>query len=466
MNNVFTKEFSLIEILESECELLCDKLSNVNIKFLNDKITFRQSTNFTEYNFMSDSFKDVNEYIFNIKNNNTTIKILNSMRIEYSSLDTDFKIYKISSDNFDIDKTQKARYKILLPCSQKIDYIRHYGLFECFNVENINTKKVKSIILPVDIYEFKLYSIDGYSIIIDSIEELDFKLFDKYYRIVLTAYCFITGFAPVQKGYIFGYYDNSHEYKSFVYDANAFSEYTSKVKTIDTNVYNYSEDKSIQDELISKLKPVSKDSIRNLTNCMLNNSKFYDIMDIMFNINKIGSFGRSTASLYAVCLEIITSIICQDNKYKSTINNKTKKKELQKELDQVAQDYYKDKIPDEEYNKSVIKKRINSLLQPTNRDKLRLPFEILKIKLSDNDLNQLERRNDLLHGNNLFTSKNLTLEDEAKEILYLNFQLNYLVNALILKYIGYRGVVKNLSKIIKITSSLETVKNEKPYKVI
>ena len=156
MNNIFTKEFSLIEILESECELLCDKLSNVNIKFLNDKITFRQSTNFTEYNFMSDSFKDVNEYIFNIKNNNTTIKILNSMRIEYSSLDTDFKIYKISSDNFDIDKTQKARYKILLPCSQKIDYIRHYGLFECFNVENINTKKVKSIILPVDIYEFKI----------------------------------------------------------------------------------------------------------------------------------------------------------------------------------------------------------------------------------------------------------------------------------------------------------------------
>ena len=71
MNNIFTKEFSLIEILESECELLCDKLSNVNIKFLNDKITFRQSTNFTEYNFMSDSFKDVNEYIFNIKNKYT-----------------------------------------------------------------------------------------------------------------------------------------------------------------------------------------------------------------------------------------------------------------------------------------------------------------------------------------------------------------------------------------------------------
>ena len=85
----------------------------------------------------------------------------------------------------------------------------------------------------------------------------------------------------------------------------------------------------------------------------------------------------------------------------------------------------------------MLKKRINSLLQPTNRDKLRLPFEILKIKLSDNDLNQLERRNDLLHGNNLFASKNLPLEDEAKEILYLNFQLNYLVNALILKYIGY-----------------------------
>ena len=199
---------------------------------------------------------------------------------------------------------------------------------------------------------------------------------------------------------------------------------------------------------------------------MLNNSKFYDIMDIIFNINKIDSFGRGTASLYAVCLEIITSIICQDNKYKSTINNKIKKKELQKKLDQVAQDYYKDKIPDEEYNESVIKKRINALLQPTNRDKLRLSFDALNLKLSINDLNQIERRNDLLHGNNLFASQNLPLEDEAKEILYLNFQLNYLVNVLILKYIGYSGAVMNLSKIIKITSNLETVKNEKPYKVI
>ena len=72
----------------------------------------------------------------------------------------------------------------------------------------------------------------------------------------------------------------------------------------------------------------------------------------------------------------------------------------------------------------------------------------------------------MLHGNNLFASQNLPLEDEAKEILYLNFQLNYLVNVLILKYIGYSGAVMNLSKIIKITSNLETVKNEKPYKVI
>ena len=58
------------------------------------------------------------------------------------------------------------------------------------------------------------------------------------------------------------------------------------------------------------------------------------------------------------------------------------------------------------------------------------------------------------------------MDINLKKMKTLNFQLNYLVNALILKYIGYRGVVKNLSKIIKITSSLETVKNEKPYKVI
>lgn len=86
--------------------------------------------------------------------------------------------------------------------------------------------------------------------------------------------------------------------------------------------------------------------------------------------------------------------------------------------------------------------------------------------MSSDDIKQLKKRNDLLHGNNFYDNKNLPLEDEIKEILHLNFQLNYLVNALILKYIGYSGIVINLSKIIEITSSLETVKNEKPYKII
>lgn len=331
-------------------------------------------------------------------------------------------------------------------------------------------KKIKYIIFPIDNYEIRLYSINGDYIVVDCESEMDFETFEKYYKIVLTAYCFITGFAPIAKGYVFGYKHNSCEYDSFICDTNTFFEFNSKLKLINTNVYMYSDDENTQDELLEKLKPISKESISNLTNHMLNNTKFYYIMDIIFDINKIGSFGRSTASLYVVCLEMITSIIrnskneTNDNHIKQNKNQEAKVR-LKEELDCIAREYYKNNIPDECYENSIFKKKINDLLKPTNIDQLRMPFDMLSIKLSEDDLKIIKRCNDLLHGNNIFKS-NLSLHDEAKEILYLNFQLNYLVNALILKYIGYSGAIRNLSKIIEATSNLDAVKDEKPYKFI
>jgi len=33
-----------------------------------------------------------------------------------------------------------------------------------------------------------------------------------------------------------------------------------------------------------------------------------------------------------------------------------------------------------------------------------------------------------------------------KKLFYINLELNYLVNTLVFKYIGYNGILKNLSK--------------------
>lgn len=370
MSYFFNNELALIDILKSENKLLHNAFdSNVKVELHDDRIRFYQQTDLIKHNFMSDNFKNINEYVFNIKNNDIQIKILNSMRIKYNITDIEFKIYKISSKNF--NNSKKIRYKILLPCSQKIDYIQHYNLFECLGFININNKKIKFILFPIADYEFRLYSIDGDHIVIDCETEIDFETFEKYYKIILTAYCFIVGFAPISKGYIFGYEHNSYEYESFVYDTNAFAEYNSKLRIIDTNIYRYSKDINIQNDIYDKLKRISKESISKLTNSMINNQKFYDAMCIMFDINKIGNFGRSTASLYAIWLEMITSIVCDDNKIKEDIKNKQEKVKLQKQLDNVAQDYYNKNMPDEKYENSVIQKRINAILQPTNMDKLK-----------------------------------------------------------------------------------------------
>ena len=55
-------------------------------------------------------------------------------------------------------------------------------------------------------------------------------------------------------------------------------------------------------------------------------------------------------------------------------------------------------LSDEE--KKFITKKLNNLNQPTNIDKLQVPFAALGVTLSQAELDTIEMRNDFLHGRN------------------------------------------------------------------
>ena len=144
---------------------------------------------------------------------------------------------------------------------------------------------------------------------------------------------------------------------------------------------------------------------------------------------------------YSVALEKITNIIVKENKGLKPIPNKKISKELRKRLTNVLTSLSKDiKELGNEDSLVILQKNIDKINNPTNRDKLTKPFEIYGIELSDGDLNAIDNRNNFLHGRNIDIDENT---DEFLEILQISIRLNKLINKLILKHIGFSGVVIN-----------------------
>lgn len=93
----------------------------------------------------------------------------------------------------------------------------------------------------------------------------------------------------------------------------------------------------------------------------------------------------------------------------------------------------------------------------TNIEKLTQPFEQLGIHLTSHDIDIIEHRNDLLHGNILIDRDEF--KDEDKTNLYLTYvsaKLFTLISKLILKIIGYDGYVYNQAKYLEKHMKIKT----------
>lgn len=91
-------------------------------------------------------------------------------------------------------------------------------------------------------------------------------------------------------------------------------------------------------------------------------------------------------------------------------------------------------------------RKIDTLNAPTNREKLTIPFRVLNIPLSDIDREVIEYRNDFLHGN-----INLTPRKGGKTYSMSTYEIALrlltLLNAIVLKKVGYTGVINNHVKL-------------------
>lgn len=342
-----------------------------------------------------------------------------------------------------LNKNEKKYFRLVLKRKDK-DKLTFRFFFEYFYPYTMNNfKSTEQLKATIEGHNFDLYFYpikELQYIIIDSKEELTYEEFSRSTYSILLSFGFITGKLVLDEGYFFAYTDQECNDNVFIKYASFIGSVENIYNPIYTNAFGYIlNDNTRAQELNKQLKGITEGNFSKLCSIAYNSPEFASAMYLLIEGSK-GSL-QMMAGSFAICLEAITNIISEQNADRlNPIKSKSKAKEIRKELLNVVENF-KDDI-NEGYE--ILKNKIRNINQPTNKDKLLKPFEILNIILTVDDKECIDKRNDFLHGRmpDIETGKILN-DSEFGRILHITLKLNVLVSALILKYIGYSGKILN-----------------------
>ncbi|WP_333873289.1 hypothetical protein [Methylobacter sp.] len=458
MKRDLTKESQLIGSFEKNDKL---RKSEKNYEYQEIK-----KENFPESNELR--FYNINESDIYINEEN--IKIIKSRVTKASPFDETIylSISEWKTENF---KEDNSLFKLLIPIIPNTKNIMFHNYFSNLVGMNDNKKTyfMNGISFGFKKKNFQLYQLNDF-FILEILNSIGYEEFNQLSRVILAAFGFITGYVPLDYGYFFSYENESDAFTGIRFNSSFLGTYKTNYALFSLNAYEYftGEPFTFEDgefkkndeirEIESKLKAITKKMFSDFCYMMNDDRNFANVIFSILEVNntKNSLSLLSTGALYSVALERITNIISQDNEDNiAPIKDKGNAKELVKALVDLAKDFFKSKklgiIP------HAIEARLKNINSLTNQDKLYKPYEILNIPLSPEDKKIIKYRNDFLHGNNME-------ELEFDELFRINLELNFLVNTLVFKKIGWTGIVKNLSKTYLEHKELEILKDAKSYK--
>lgn len=468
------EEFRLIESFEtSKSKPFCFCRDGYSYVFFKSDRSFVVETNKVEQ-FPRGEFRFRNVNGLRLDTSSYPITILDShlRSTDHFSFEK-FLVYKFSMN--DLREDDILFYRLILP-KKTHKNIRFDWYFSGDFSLCVNGRLWSGIRFEICNLRFNILDLEKFLVIECGSREIALSEFDYYCRIALAAMGFITGYAPMDEGYYFGYKNLSGEFEGVLYVSNFVGTYDSSYSVVTTNPYEFFSNLDVDDEvqkeieiLKEKVSPVERGVFENLCQRMIDDEEFGEIIFSLLSVNnrysKVNLYLQGVA--LSAILEMLSSKICNENEERIVpIRDKNLAKELKSKLHDCAKSFfedYKDSIGD--YECSPIKKKIDNINQPTNRDKLIRPFEILGLRLTERDKDVINERNKFLHGNIPVES----LEpSQTPKLFYYVLRLNLLNQALILKYSGFSGVVKNLPKIfLDYVSELdEYLKDEKYYREI
>lgn len=261
---------------------------------------------------------------------------------------------------------------------------------------------------------------------------------------VINSLGFVTGHLPGDRVYYFAYTNSEMKLPEYFSTSGSRPSIVNGFTSINVNPNAYINNRRIaekyRNEQILRKLTISEFSL--LCQKVYSNSDF-DTCIILILESCSSSLAIMPGGL-AICLESISDIIIGDASHNiKPISDKKIAKALIDECTEVIKKYKNAIAP--EGIETLIKK-LQHLNQPTNKDRLRLPFLLLGINVTTEDIKVLQARNDLLHGRFPVISKNenmSSIDRINRDLYYTALQLFTLLSMLILKWVGFDNYVLN-----------------------
>ncbi|MCK7559376.1 hypothetical protein MKQ70_32175 [Chitinophaga sedimenti] len=358
----------------------------------------------------------------------------NVRRKHFSRWTGDIDMFRIG------EPTQELRYfRSIIPLPSSF---RSSHIFEDDIVSNDLTGHTRGLLkLTTGANVFQVYAINKkgkHYVLIDACDTMTIDAFRQACWIIHVALAFFNGRLAQGEQYLFAYTEaDMKEPETSWYEelrGSVSSIYTATTANAASWIREWH--KNQEPEFREKVAPVSMEMVSRLCQWISRKDAYLAVVLLIIEAKRASLLMQPAG--FAIALEGMATIFEQQYPEKVTpVREKAVAREIIGKLRNILTEYE----GKEGVDVSVLQKKIDVLNSPTNRDRLKIPFRLLGIPLTDNDLLALDYRNALLHGN--VTLSPLEKKDFKMEELELGLRLLTLANAVVLKIIGYKGWIVN-----------------------
>jgi hypothetical protein len=400
---------------------------------------------------------------FKIIKDNKTYIVPKSLITSYKDLwnETNGFSCKVSSQclySENINLQESYYFRSVFPLKEdtiRLDDINCFGCKYHFNNKNCWTVDLIKVIVNNNEFHFWKLKLDAESsLIIDSTIPCSFDLADKIPLSILVSFGFLFGTIYLDETYIILSKEKDFTNPTGIYYKSLRETIKGQYSIFTTNAYSVlvpigknEDNQNGEQQAIQKIEDES------WTNKLLRFDKFSELVQEIYDNDSVlrsamtiieaSKFALDIQlAAYCVAFETLTKYIVKQYGLKPPMMLdkciwKKIKTQFLKSLSEIKS------IALTKEQNDFIKRKIENLNQPTNKDTLIQPFAKLGYTLSDEEIKCIGYRNRSLHGN-LPIEKN---EDEIDKLFYVNLMFHKLCSIIILKTIGFEGYIINNIKL-------------------
>ena len=345
---------------------------------------------------------------------------------------------------------KKEAYSTIIRLSAKFQFSNYFDTYTYQSDLFHWSRNAVSIPFPDEcIFVFEIKSEDENYLIIESILQQDRESFeDKVYRTQLII-GFITGYRPGDAALTFHTNTGESTWSSIFDYRSIWKTRNNLIEPINRNYYAYSRNEQYKKELLIVPSPLNQEQLAQFVDLLSNQYIEHAILQVI-EVSSENLLLR--VGVYYIVIEALKNYVKQQfvEVPSSNITTICDVDIFEKEVRNPCLLIVNEATLDNE-KKEKLSNKLRNLNAPNNRDQLEAIFNRYDIRLSEEDVKTLNGRNLVLHGTS-FRKHSITDEELSKDYFDASNRLFTLISLLILRMIGFNGLVLDWVKLSNLES--------------